>query len=105
MDGGVGEGRVVAVNSRVGRGVSVGGTGVNVYASVGVFVGASDIAAGWNGVGVADALGFAVTSTSVGGSACMDTGREQDVKIQRRRNDASRREVFMKCYSIIARSP
>ena len=65
MDGAVGEGRVVAVNSNVGNGVSVGGIGVKVAARV-TSVGASTTPAGWNGVGVADALGFAVTST-IGG--------------------------------------
>src|SRR5258705_13266983 len=61
----VSEGRMVAVNSRVGRGVSVGGSGVNVEARVGESGGASIAPAGWKGVGVGSALGFGVTSTKL----------------------------------------
>ena len=59
------EGSVVAVNSSVGRGVSVGGSGVKVEARVGESGGASIAPAGWKGVGVGSALGFGVTSTKL----------------------------------------
>ena len=64
---------------------------MNVYANVGVSLG---IPIGWNGVGVGDALGLAVTSTS-GGAVCVYWGREQARKIQRMKMDASRRGFFM----------
>ena len=63
--GEVGKGSVVAVNARVGRGVSVGGSGVNVETRVGESGGASTAPAGWKGVGVGSALGFGVTSTKL----------------------------------------
>jgi len=62
----VGEARVVAVNSRVGSGVSVGGRGVKVDAGVSDSNGARVTPLGWNGVGVSEASGFGVTSTSPG---------------------------------------
>jgi len=40
---------------------------------------------GWNGVGVGNALGLAVTSTSVGGGACVGETAVQDVRIARRK--------------------
>ncbi|RPH74343.1 hypothetical protein EHM76_03720 [bacterium] len=93
----VGEGRVVAVNSRVGRGVSVGGTGVNVGTRVGVSSGATVPPTGWNGVDVGEAFGSTVTITSVGG-AVFDVGRAQAVDIQMKRRRANRREIFInKC--------
>jgi len=55
----------VAVNSSVGRGVSVSGSGVNVEARVGESGGASIAPAGWKGVGVGSAFGFGVTSTKL----------------------------------------
>jgi len=65
----VGEGRVVAVYARVGRGVSLGGSGVKVETRVGVPDGARVPAMGWNGVEVGEASGGTVTITSVGGAA------------------------------------
>src|SRR5574339_821223 len=82
----------VAVNSRVGSGVSVGGAGVNVYTAS---VGATDIPAGWNGVGLGEASGLGVTSTIVGRFACTYTGNEQAVKTNRITMAASRRGCFM----------
>jgi hypothetical protein len=63
--GDVGRGRVVAVNSSVGRGVSVGGSGVKVETRVCESDGARIAPAGWKGVGVGSALGFGVTSTKL----------------------------------------
>ena len=64
----VGGGSGVAVNSNVGGGVSVGGTGVKVDARVGVAVPGTS---GWNGVGVDEASGLGETNTSAGGSVCV----------------------------------
>ena len=75
MEGGVGDARVVAVNSSVGRGVSVGGSGVKVETSVG---GSSVTKEGWNGVGVSEASGAGVTSTSPDGAPSA-VGKEQAV--------------------------
>jgi len=59
----VGAGKFVAVNSSVGKGVSVAGRDVKV-GTVAVMVGDSKGGIvppmGWNGVGVADAFGFGV---------------------------------------------
>jgi isoaspartyl peptidase/L-asparaginase-like protein (Ntn-hydrolase superfamily) len=76
----VGEARVVAVNSRVGSGVSVGGRCVKVETRVGD---SGVISAGWNGVGVSEASGFGVTSTSPG-EIPSAVGREQAVVNQSR---------------------
>jgi hypothetical protein len=59
----------VAVNSRVGSGVSVGGKSVKVETGVAGSRGASESPIGWNGVGVSEAFGFGVTNTSVGRAA------------------------------------
>jgi len=56
-DGAVGCGRGVAVYSRVGSGVFVGGKGVNVETMV-ALTGMKFESAGWNGVGEGTALGF-----------------------------------------------
>jgi len=96
----VGEGRVVAVNSRVGRGVSVGGSGVKVGARVGGSSGTTVIATGWNGVEVGKASGFVVTNTSVGG-AVFDVGRVQAVAIQMKRRSTNRRECFIKSFRLM----
>ena len=82
--GDVGRGRVVAVNSSVGRGVSVGGSGVNVEARVGESGGASIAPAGWKGVEVGNALGFGVTSTKgAGGGAAGAIPHEDRIQTQR----------------------
>lgn len=62
-EGMTGGGSGVAVKARVGGGVSVGGRTVNV-GTVAVAVGWM---MGWNGVGVAEAFGFAVIRLTVGG--------------------------------------
>jgi len=80
-EGGTGEARVVAVNSRVGSGVSVGGSGVKVEMGVAGSSGASESPIGWNGVEVGEAFGLTVTNTSVGG-AVTEVGREQAVSIK-----------------------
>jgi hypothetical protein len=97
-EGAVGEASVVAVNSSVGGGVSVGGAGVNVDTNVGVPLGTE---MGWNGVGVGDALGFAVTSTSGGGGVIQGWAKLQARRIARKKIDVSRRGFFI---SVIARS-
>jgi hypothetical protein len=97
----VGEGRVVAVYSRVGRGVSLGGSGVKVETRVGVLDGASVPAMGWNGVEVGEASGGTVTITSVGGAAT-EVCREQALRNQPKTRSVSRREFFIKIF-VIAR--
>jgi hypothetical protein len=92
----VGKGSGVAVYSRVGSGVSVGGTGVKVDSSVGVAVPGIR---GWNGVGVADASGFGETKTSWGRSTCAYGGNEQPSKTKTSERSASRRGVFIEFYS------
>jgi hypothetical protein len=88
----VGEASVVAVNSRVGSGVSVGGGAVKVETNVG---GSGVMSAGWNGVGVRDASGFGVTSASPG-EIPSAVGREQavsDRKIPSRKTPWRRRFI------------
>jgi hypothetical protein len=80
-------GRGVAVNSRVGSGVSVGGNGVNVGTYVAGSMGANASPAGWKGVGVEEASGFGVTITSAGG-ALSAVGR---VQATRRKQNANRK--------------
>jgi hypothetical protein len=82
------------VNSSVGNGVFVGGRGVKVEART-ISVGANTTPAGWNGVGVGEALGFGVTSTIGGGAACMAVGNVQERRIQIRKMDASRSFFMM----------
>jgi hypothetical protein len=64
----VGGMRAVAVKANVGSGVSVGGSGVKVGMRVGDSSGGRVKGTGWNGVGVGNAFGLTVTSTSVGGT-------------------------------------
>jgi hypothetical protein len=75
----VGDGRLVAVDSRVGGGVLIGGSGVNVGTSVGGSSDARVRATGWNGVEVGRAFGSGVTNTSGarGGRAVAAAGRRQ----------------------------
>jgi hypothetical protein len=87
----VGEASVVAVNSRVGSGVSVDGRGVNVETNVG---GSGVTSAGWNGVGVREASGFGVTSTSPGETPSA-VGREQAVSD---RKNPNRKTRWMRCF-------
>lgn len=88
VDGAVGETSDVAVNSKVGGGVFVGGSGVKEAERVGV----SLAAAGWKGVGVEDESGAGVTSTSGEGTPSA-VGREQAVRIKVK--SARRKEVFI----------
>ena len=96
VEGAVGEASGVAVNSKVGRGVSVGGSGVNVATRVG---GSLAIPAGWKGVGVSDESGAGVTSTSDGG-APRAVGKEQAMR-DKQRSMKGKREFFMKYYSVV----
>ena len=57
----------MAVEAKVGGGVSEGGGGVKVGISVGGSTGIVVAGMGWKGVGVGDAFGATVTSTTVGG--------------------------------------
>ncbi len=68
----------MAVNSRVGRGVLVGGSGVKVGMRVDSSEGTRIPGTGWNGVEVGEAFGSTVTMTSVGGAA-FAVGRAQAV--------------------------
>jgi hypothetical protein len=95
-EGAVGEARGVAVCSRVGGGVSLGGTGVKVATRVGVSVPGSS---GWKGVGDGVPWGLAVTNTSVGGPGCRYCGSEQEREARSRAGRASRKDVFMKVSS------
>jgi hypothetical protein len=92
VEGAVGKTSGVAVNSKVGRGVSVGGSGVKVETSVG---GSGVIAAGWKGVGVSDESGVGVTSTS-DGEAPSAVGSEQAVASHIKSRNANRGVSFIK---------
>jgi hypothetical protein len=88
----VGETSDVAVNSKVGGGVFVGGSGVKEAERVGV----SLATAGWKGVGVREESGAGVTSTSGEGTPSA-VGREQAARI--RVTSANRRGVFISSLS------
>ena len=90
----MGEARGVAVNSRVGSGVSVGGTGVKVETRVGGST-ATSLPMGWKGVEVGDAFGFAVTNTSEGCAASAE-GKEQAVS-KKNRDIKRKTERVMGC--------